>query len=96
MSPEEILKRKTEKVYLQIMSKYSAEVLTPEIIRRNAERYNGVFTSLVLAGGEGASILEVLAVRNAWRRVADEKGYIIDFSGRVATITAKEGKANGG
>ena len=91
LTHEEALKQKTERVYVQIMKKYSSEELTPELIRRNAERYHGVYTSMVIGGGEGLTILDVLGVRNAWKRVAEEKGLELDFSGRFVKIKNKEG-----
>ncbi len=86
MTHEEILKQKSERAYVQIMSKHDSEKLVPEFIRRNVERYHRSYVNMVLCGGEGIEILNALAFRQAWTRVAEEKGLVLDFSGRFVKI----------
>ncbi len=96
MTHEEALKRKTEKAYVHIMKKHCSEELTPEFIRQSVDRLHRTYVKMVLSGGEGVEILNTLAFRDAWKRVALEKGLEIDFSGQTVKIKSNEGMCENG
>ncbi len=78
------------------MKKYASDVLTPEFIRRNADRLQRSYEGMVICGGAGIEILNTLAYRDAWKRVASDKGLEIDFSGQTVKIKSNEGMCENG